>query len=437
MMQARASRNRDYPPSHRVRRKLEFAAPDFSQQSQKINTNIISDGNTLVGPAVIPIIAETLYYESDDLIDSDCDSMDDMEELRASASNRARPPSSPTVQKRNADYAYWMQREIRTAIYGSVWQAQVLKRVPTTDGSLTWTTTPQFVAVKEMNWQQIMQEERTSAERPLQEIGAMCELRNVILANRDANVLGTRDQASMDTIIQAMMEHHVMTYIDILSDDKFLYLVMPYCDGGEMFDILDRRRETTGTTFSEDEARYLIKQILKGVDTLQRAGICHRDMSLENLLMTEDNEVALIIDFGMSIKIPYIEERGIMQRCLVERDRTCGKPYYVSPEILSGSSFDGFAVDMWAIGPILFMLVNGFPPWDIACERRDTSRCYRAFSRGQLRQSIQSWNLGMSDDLIDLLQGLFWRDPQHRLSLRDVLKHPWMDGPIQRPNFEE
>jgi serine/threonine protein kinase len=117
-----------------------------------------------------------------------------------------------------------------------------------------------------------------------------------------------------------MMEKHVMTALDVLSDDRNLYLVMPFCGNGELFDTLHRR-----TKFPEDEARFWFKQLLKGLETLQRAGVCHRDISLENTITTEDH-VGLVIDYGMSFKIPYVvDENGRRQRCLVNRDRPCGK----------------------------------------------------------------------------------------------------------------
>eukprot|EP01083_Nonionella_stella_P000571 1632_1 len=98
-----------------------------------------------------------------------------------------------------------------------------------------------------------------------------------------------------------MLDTHVMMPMDILSDNRNLYCVMPFCDGGELFDVLGKRHK-----FPEDEARYWFKQLLNGVETLQKAGICHRDMSLENLL-TDKSGTALVIDFGMCLKIPFLD----------------------------------------------------------------------------------------------------------------------------------
>ncbi len=98
----------------------------------------------------------------------------------------------------------------------------------------------------------------------------------------------------------------------------------------------------------------------------------------------------------------------------------------MSPEIRSNrSKFDGHAVDVWALGPILFLMVAGFPPFEIA--DLSDERFYH-FSRGYFQQIVTNWNLGLSADLMDLLQRMFWLKPEMRLSLNQVREHPWMRG---------
>ena len=103
----------------------------------------------------------------------------------------------------------------------------------------------------------------------------------------------------------------------------------------------------------------------------------------------------------------------------------------MSPEIRRNNvPFDGHAIDMWALGPMLFMMVCGFPPWDTAS---DTDQKFRYCSSGYFVQLASHWNLGLSSDLMDLMQRMFWYNPNDRLSLGQVRDHPWMNGPVQRP----
>jgi serine/threonine protein kinase len=188
-------------------------------------------------------------------------------------------------------------------------------------------------------------------------------------------------------------------------------------------------------------------------------------MSLENLLVHKDG--ALIIDMGMCLLVPFEEIRtsttasltasfnnmnmngGAVDlqtkfaeqqlsnnaqqlllsgrqrpRYLIRPQGTCGKWIYMSPEIYKNSEpFDGFAVDMWAAGVILFLMLTGFPPWERACQ---TDERFHYMTAGYLVQMLTEWEIGLSSDAMDLLQRMLFLDPKDRLSLDQVRAHPWM-----------
>ncbi len=103
----------------------------------------------------------------------------------------------------------------------------------------------------------------------------------------------------------------------------------------------------------------------------------------------------------------------------------------MSPEVRTNRQpFDGHAVDVWALGPILFLMVAGFPPFEIA-DNADERFYY--LSNGYFAQTVQGWNIGLSADLVDLLQRMFFRDPRDRLSLAQVRAHPWFQGEVAMP----
>jgi serine/threonine protein kinase len=96
----------------------------------------------------------------------------------------------------------------------------------------------------------------------------------------------------------------------------------------------------------------------------------------------------------------------------------------MSPEIVRNKEpFDGYAVDMWAVGVILFLMLTGFPPW----ERADLSdERFKYMSAGYLVQMLTEWETPISKDAMDLLQRMLFYDPKDRLSLDQVRAHPWM-----------
>lgn len=213
-----------------------------------------------------------------------------------------------------------------------------------------------------------------------------------------------------------LLESHIMMPIDLFSDDRNLYSIMPYCTGGELFDVLEKK-----SRFTEVESRYWMRQLLAGLSCLKKAGVTHRDLSLENLLVQEGN--VLVIDLGMCLRVPFIGHQS-SQRCLIQPQGACGKWHYMSPEVCKNKlPFDGPAVDLWAAGVILFLMLTGFPPWeqpDMADER------FKYMSNGYLVHMLTEWQVGLSADAMDLLQRMFWLDPTDRLSLEQVCAHPWM-----------
>jgi hypothetical protein len=201
--------------------------------------------------------------------------------------------------------AYWIQRTVREAIYGRVLMAIVLRKrrktsLPTFNSTTTtttsssvhdfvWEVTPYHCAVKEMSWQHIRKERHRLAENPIQEVNAMqyiaryctnlqaattTSLRSngSLYPNRPISAGGggggpsattttmsnaTNTTSKIDEAFANMVAANVMMPLDILSDEHYLYSIMPYCNGGELFEWLDMNEK-----FTENQARYWMNQIL-------------------------------------------------------------------------------------------------------------------------------------------------------------------------------
>jgi serine/threonine protein kinase len=152
-------------------------------------------------------------------------------------------------------------------------------------------------------------------------------------------------------------------------------------------------------------------------------------MSLENILVDEYKK-SVVIDFGMCLRVPYDGEDGVLEvtagtmRRLILPQIPCGKPNYISPEVLkSEEPFDGFAIDLWATAVILFIMLVGLPPWEFA---REEDPRYRMVVRGGLTRMLASWDREISPEATDLLQRMLREDPRQRLSLVEVQDHAWL-----------
>ena len=178
--------------------------------------------------------------------------------------------------------AYWIQRTIREAIYGRVLFAVVLQRRPralaAADGA-EWEVTSEHCAVKEMSWQHIRKERDRLAEDPIKEVSCMQHIKKFYEETKrqkmmmNPTMMNPTHTTNVTESFTAMRDLNIMMPLDLLTDERNLYSVMPYCDGGELFERLDLNER-----FSEEEARYWMDQVLNvrvmiSIDGLNRLSL--------------------------------------------------------------------------------------------------------------------------------------------------------------------
>ena len=276
--------------------------------------------------------------------------------------------------------------------------------------------TDDMVAVK-VNYSQRMEELRHKhAEDPLKEIAAM-----QIIGNEHPNVMGC---------------------IDVLFDGQALNVVMKYCGSGDLFELLQNSvRDDQQPGMTEPQARYWFRQVISGLKHVHSVGICHRDLSPENVMI--DGSRCLIIDMGMSIRIPYTDptdpkmvtdrSRG-SQRRMIRPQGACGKLPYMSPEIYRNKhSFDADAVDVWTCGTILFCMVTG----NRSYQRPHPSDPQFYWMTKGLKQLLGDWNVQLSPEGVHLLQNMLQIDPGMRLSIEEIEHHPWFAHPDEPQDADD
>ncbi|KAG1457306.1 hypothetical protein G6F46_007312 [Rhizopus delemar] len=198
--------------------------------------------------------------------------------------------------------------------------------------------------------------------------------------------------------------HHpnVMSLIDVIDDpaSSDLYLILEYVEGGELFEYLVSKGR-----LDEAEARHHFQQIILGLDYCHHHLICHRDLKPENLLLDSNHNIK-IADFGMASLQPL--------GSLLET--SCGSPHYASPEIVAGMPYHGSSCDIWSCGVILFALLTGHLPFDDENIR-------------QLLRKVKSGKYVMPDNISksaqDLIRRILVIDPSKRLTLKQIMEHPW------------
>ncbi|KAL6105655.1 plk4 [Pungitius sinensis] len=203
--------------------------------------------------------------------------------------------------------------------------------------------------------------------------------------------------------IQCRLKHpSILELYNYFEDSNYVYLVLEMCHNGEMSRHLKERK----MSFSEDEARHFMHQILKGMLYLHTHGILHRDLTLSNLLLTSNMNIK-IADFGLATQLKLPNEKHFTM---------CGTPNYISPEVATHSAH-GLESDVWSLGCMFYAFLMGHPPFD-------TDTVKHTLSKVVLGEYDMPSHISLEAQ--DLIHLLLQRDPGHRPSLSAVLDHPFM-----------
>lgn len=205
--------------------------------------------------------------------------------------------------------------------------------------------------------------------------------------------------------IYLQMDHcNVARLLQVYDEVDDVYLVMEYCAGGSLFDIIQERGK-----LSEQTAAETMRQVLNAVNYCHshpRGKVCHHDLKPENFVYkgaSTDSDLKLL-DFGLSKVLsghhPQTRSNG-------------GTSGYKAPEVVSGSYHDE-TCDMWSLGVIMYALLTGEEPPE------DTN--------SPMNPSLLS---GISSTAKDLMQSLLSVDPLKRPTAYEALKHPWITQLIQ------
>ena len=203
--------------------------------------------------------------------------------------------------------------------------------------------------------------------------------------------------------MQILIEMHnpfVIKVYKIYEDKNNFLIIMEYCEGGELFNYIVKKKR-----LSEEESSYFFYQLINGIEYIHSKGIAHRDLKPENLLLSK-NKILKIIDFGLS---NFYDGQKRLQT-------PCGSPCYASPEMVKGKKYDGFNIDIWAIGVILFAMLCGYLPFED--DENDTDVLFNEIIKNKI-----DYPYFLSRLSLDILQKILVSDPLKRITIDEIKKH--------------
>lgn len=209
-------------------------------------------------------------------------------------------------------------------------------------------------------------------------------------------------------IVREVFYHRQFTYpyitklYEIIVTETKVWMVLEYCPNKELYDHLLKLKRIPII-----ECTKLFTQIVGAVYYAHSLNCVHRDLKLENILL-DKNGNAKLTDFGFT--------RESIQKTNLET--ICGTTVYMAPELTERKKYDGFKIDIWALGVILYTMICGVMPFD---EEDETKTKWKI-----INEDPDFDDVTINADCKDLLIKLLSKDPLKRPSAKEILLHNFL-----------
>ncbi|KAL8631310.1 hypothetical protein Q9189_002993 [Teloschistes chrysophthalmus] len=235
------------------------------------------------------------------------------------------------------------------------------------------------------------------------------------------------------------IHHPSLVHLKAVSiEDRRALLILNYCPGGDLFELASLKLNLLVPGL----IRRIFAELVSAVRYLHDLYIVHRDIKLENVLVnlpptslptiqnwqTHPHPIVTLTDLGLGRRIPPPPESPLL-------DTRCGSEDYAAPEVLMGQEYDGRATDAWALGVLLYAIMEGRLPFDpVPGARRKSPTSHRIarceWSWVRWADGDGEWDAGKGGELEgggEVVEGLLVR-ASRRWALEKVAGMEWVRG---------
>ncbi|KAG7218368.1 hypothetical protein INR49_006883 [Caranx melampygus] len=214
-------------------------------------------------------------------------------------------------------------------------------------------------------------------------------------------------------ILKELQHENIVALYDVQETPNSVFLVMEYCNGGDLADYLQAKG-----TLREETLKVFLQQIAAAMRILNSKGIIHRDLKPQNILLSYTGRKKSNIS-GIRIKIADFGFARYLQSNMMAAT-LCGSPMYMAPEVIMSQNYDAKA-DLWSIGTVIYQCLVGKPPFQ-ANSPQDLRMFYE--KNKNLQPIIPRET---SPQLSDLLLGLLQRNQKDRMDFDTFFSHPFLE----------
>ncbi|KAK5869053.1 hypothetical protein PBY51_010016 [Eleginops maclovinus] len=217
-------------------------------------------------------------------------------------------------------------------------------------------------------------------------------------------------------ILKELQHENIVALYDVQETPNAVFLVMEYCNGGDLADYLQAKG-----TLREDTLRVFLQQIAAAMRILNSKGIIHRDLKPQNILLSYAGRKRSNIS-GIRIKIADFGFARYLQNNMMAAT-LCGSPMYMAPEVIMSQNYDAKA-DLWSIGTVIYQCLVGKPPFQ-ANSPQDLRMFYEKNKNPQPIIPRET-----SQQLGHLLLGLLQRNQKDRMDFDAFFSHPFLEPTV-------
>ena len=205
------------------------------------------------------------------------------------------------------------------------------------------------------------------------------------------------------SILKKLSHFNISKLYQVVETKLNIYLIQEYIEGKDFMEYLKKKGK-----LKEIEACKFYHQLISGLQYIHQCGIAHRDFKPENILLTNNNTILKIIDFGLSNS--YKKNQLL--------STACGSPCYVPPEMVKEESYEGTLCDIWSSGIILYLMLCGKLPF----YHEENDIMYEQILSGKFE--LPSY---LSNNAKDILTKILEVEPRKRIKFEEIKSHPWFN----------
>ena len=234
------------------------------------------------------------------------------------------------------------------------------------------------------------------------------------------------------SILNELRHPNIVNFVEVKKTKKHYYIVMEFCNGGELEKALQKYQIKYGKPFSEEIVQHLMRQIIDAFRFIHSKNVMHRDIKLENILLhfnnPQDKEnlnmmnaIVKIIDFGFACKIA---KNGLTTT-------TIGNPMNMDPLMLKKLTSTNGKIrqlgydkkaDIWSLGTICYQMLIG----KCAFDADDMDELVSKIEEGKYNVPTN-----LSTEVVSFLNAMLQYEPKQRLTCEELYNHQFLRNNVR------